>query len=272
MRTNFFRNIENYIAEQASLNIYCQAVNLRNALRGKLHRVTAGEDGLLHSAYDGQTRIHLCRRGRHNRYKRGVMAGVDALAREYHLDKIPTFNGGTFIDCGANVGELGYWARERAMTYIAFEPEGPEARCCDLNNYEGQEMTHRKALWKEDTVLEFHSKPDTADSSVFEIDNSAACIRINAVALDNIVDTATLSGTVILKVEAEGAEPEVLEGAKKTLPFIDYVTVDCGYERGIEKKHTFVETCEILHDAGFKLANAQFRRITALYRNTQKNR
>jgi FkbM family methyltransferase len=270
MRTNLFRNIEGYLADRVSLKTYCKVVNSRNALRGKRHRIEPFSDDGVHKATDGKESIYLCRRGRHNRYKRGVMAGVDALARDYHLDAIAPFEGGTFIDCGANVGELGFWARARGMRYIAFEPEALEATCCDLNNFGGQSTTIRKALWNENTTLVFHSKPDSADSSLFEMAGSTDRIEVEAVALDSVIDIEDLPGPVIFKLEAEGAEPEVLQGAVNSLPRIDFVAVDSGYERGAEKKHTFVETANALQDHGFRLAQAQFRRITALYENTRR--
>ncbi len=269
MRTNLFRNIENFLAERVSLETYCKVVNARNALRGKRHKITPFEGNDIHQASDGTEVIHICRRGRHNRYKRGVMAGVDALARDYHLDTIPSFEGGTFIDCGANVGELGYWARARGMRYIAFEPEALEATCCDLNNFDGQAETLRKALWNANTTLVFHSKPDSADSSLFEMDGATDRIEVEAVTLDSVIDVTDLPRPVIFKLEAEGAEPEVLQGANAILPHIDYVAVDSGYERGADKQHTFVETANALQDHGFRLAKAQFRRITALYQNTR---
>ena len=34
------------------------------------------------------------------------------------------------------------------------------------------------------------------------------------------------------KIEAEGAEPEVLEGSKNSLKIIDYIGVDGSHERG----------------------------------------
>jgi FkbM family methyltransferase len=267
MRSDIFRRIEAGLATKLPLPAYCRVVNLRNSLRGKKHRISPIEGDTIHLADDGEENIHLCRRGRHNRYKHGVMAGVDALARDYHLHTLPPISDGLFIDCGANIGELGYWARARGMDYLPFEPEPLEARCSDLNNFDGKPHTRRQALWKETTVLEFYSKPDTADSSLFDMGGGEGVIRLDAVALDSVVDLTTQSGTVIFKLEAEGAEPEVLEGAAKSLAHIDYVSVDCGYERGRDKKHTFVETNTILQDHHFRLQQAQFRRITALYHN-----
>jgi FkbM family methyltransferase len=172
------------------LPVYCDSVNMLARLRGRSYRLRPfGEVGI-HVAEDGTGadagRIHICRRGRHWRYKRGVMRGVDVVARQYGLHTLDIRPGGVFVDCGANVGELGLWARQRGLAYVAFEPEELEARCCDLNNFEGRPETRRKALWHEAAVLQFHSKPDTADSSVFEIDAAAPPRDVEAVRLDTV--------------------------------------------------------------------------------------
>jgi len=266
----------NGLINAVPLPAYCSAVNLLARLRGRSYRVRPfGEDGI-HVAEDfgssDPKQIHICRRGRHWRYKRGVMHGVDVLARQYGLNSLDIQPGGVFVDCGANVGELGIWAHQRGLAYIAFEPETLEARCCDLNNFDGHPETRRKALWHEATVLQFHSKPDTADSSVFEIDAAAPPRLVEAVRLDAAIDPMDFgTGTRIFKLEAEGAEPEVLAGAKGILSHFDYVAADCGYERGRNAAHTFVEVHDLLLAAGFRLVHASFGRITAIYRNEGRN-
>lgn len=268
MRSEVIRNLEVKLAAALSTPTYCKLVNLRNAVRGKKHRISPlhAEPEALHLAEDGTDKIAICRRGRHNRYKRGVMAGVDRLARDYSLDLIADLRDGVFIDCGANVGELGFWARNRGFRYIPFEPEAYEARCVDLNHFEGRPECIGKALWKEETILKFYNRADSADSSVLPGLGEEPSVVLPATTLDAAVDLTGVAGPVIFKLEAEGAEPEVLEGAAKSLSHIDWVAVDCGFERGPEKAHTFVETNTCLQDHGFRLVAAKFTRITALYR------
>ncbi|MGR3616282.1 MAG: FkbM family methyltransferase [Paracoccaceae bacterium] len=269
MRVNFFRNIGEKLAQSADLETYIQWTNRRNKLRRKKHVISAtpGEAEEIHIADDGSEKIHICQRGRHNRYKRGVMSGVNDLAKQYSLDLIADLRDGIFIDCGANVGELGFWARERGFQYIPFEPEQLEARCVDLNNFDGETKCIRKALWKEETVLKFFAKADSADSSTIQFDQSSESVEIEAIDLDTAVSIPDdFKGPVIFKLEAEGAEPEILEGARKTISHIDYVTVDCGPERGAEKKHTIVETNRFLTQNGFELLEMKLDRVTALYR------
>jgi hypothetical protein len=57
----------------------------------------------------------------------------------------------------------------------------------------------------------------------------------------------------LLKLEAEGAEPEVLEGAISVLNSIDYVSADVGPERGIHEQETRDTVVNFLEAHGFEL-------------------
>jgi len=253
------------------LPLYCRIVNARNFLRGRPLRLAPFDGEAIFKASDATGELFLCRRGRHLRYKRGIGRLLEQLVRAYHLQHVSLGAGGLLIDCGANVGELGIWARSRNVEYVAFEREPVEARCVDLNAYGGEPKTIRKALWNRDTTLEFFSKPDTADSSVIDPGDTAERRTVDAVRLDTALDLSGRTGMVVLKVEGEGAEPEILDGATGLLPFVDFVTVDCGPERGRQEAHTFVEVNGFLVEAGFRLVQFGIPRTTALYRNAGRS-
>jgi len=268
MSTNLFRNIEARLTDSMTAERFCAITNLRNRVRGKCHKINplGGPDSEILLAEDGDEAIHFCRRNRHNRYKRGVRTAIDRLARDYHLDRLADLRGGTFIDCGANVGELGLWAKTRGFDYIPFEPEALEARCVDLNVFDGVETCRRAGLWNKTTTLTLYNRADEADSSFLPGEGGGGnTIELPVTRLDEALDLSQADRPIIFKLEAEGAEPEVLEGARESLRHIDYVAVDCGYERGPEKNHTVVETNTALVDHGFRLIAAQFQRVTALY-------
>lgn len=56
-----------------------------------------------------------------------------------------------------------------------------------------------------------------------------------------------------MKIEAEGAEPEILEGGVNALAMTDFVTVDCGFERGKEEASTLAPVANFLLRHGFEL-------------------
>jgi len=266
--SSLLSSLEQEIVRRMSLARYCAVVNAANAVSGRTHRVAPLRPDGLYRVTIGDEEIVICRRARHRRYKRGVLAFTEKLAAEYGLTTIADVGGGSFIDCGANVGELGLWARHHGMHYTAFEPEPLEADCIDLNLFDGTPRTRRVALWHERDTLEFFSAPDTADSSLFEIDKSVGRMQVPAIPLDEADVPLSDSGPNILKLEAEGAEPEILDGATDTLPKLHYVAVDCGYERGREKRHTFIDVCDRLLPLGFRPVEANLRRVTVLFKNT----
>ena len=62
----------------------------------------------------------------------------------------------------------------------------------------------------------------------------------------------------MLKVEAEGYEPEILLGAGDKINNFEYIAIDGGYEKGINKEQTFAEQTNILLDNGFELIDIYF--------------
>ena len=59
----------------------------------------------------------------------------------------------------------------------------------------------------------------------------------------------------LIKVEAEGFEPEILQGLKKYLNYVEYITIDCGFERGISQESTRTDVLKILENNNFKIVN-----------------
>ena len=71
----------------------------------------------------------------------------------------------------------------------------------------------------------------------------------------------------MFKLEAEGFEPEILDGALNILDKIEYIALDGGYERGKSQTETFSELCNKLHDHGFKIVSINFICARALFIN-----
>ena len=71
----------------------------------------------------------------------------------------------------------------------------------------------------------------------------------------------------MLKIDAEGAEPEVLRGCSKIINNIDFISVDCGAERGMNQTTTFQEVFEILTKYNFEIVDIYQQRLTVLFTN-----
>ena len=201
MKVHFIDNLVKARRDRMAHTSYSKVANIVNFLKGGKHRISPVEGESIFQADDGEAHIYFCQRRRANRFKHGVMRQAHRLAGEYHLDQIDVAPGGVFIDCGANIGELGFWSRTQGLAYIAFEPEPLESRCCDLNNFGGCAETRRIALWKDTKMISFYSLAAHGDSSIFDMSDNAIRTEVQAMKLDDALDYRTLdiSGTNYLR-------------------------------------------------------------------------
>jgi len=196
-------------------------------------------------------------------YGRGYNFRLKTLANDYFINKITFNEGDTIVDCGANIGEIYLYFKilqNINIDYYAFEPSINEFECLSLNVK--SKYLYNKALWNKNENLEFYIKSNSADSSIFEINNYEKKINIKGVRLDSL----NFNNIKLLKIEAEGAEPEVLEGAEDILNKCEYVVIDSGPERGKELKETSVSVINFLVKRNFKLININHNRIVLLFK------
>lgn len=198
-------------------------------------------------------------------YKRGIKPRIDRLFHDYMINLVDFDDGDVVIDCGANIGEIGKGLSYSGKTlkYVAFEPGEAEIEACRTNN--PNSVCENKALWNSNKILRFYEKSDTADSSVIEIPDYDNVTEIEAVTLDSYCSKADITAIKLLKIEAEGAEPEVLEGAKQVLLSTQYICVDCGFERGISQESTLPAVVNFLLSREFELVDVRKDRFTALF-------
>ena len=218
---------------------------------------------------DGTDHIYIARPTRACRYRRGITAKLDSLAGEYLLGRIDFHDGDCIVDCGANVGEVGMWLKRRHknLTVLSVEPEEAEADCCDLNVYDGAMKTIRNALWKEVTDLTFYSQNSSGDSSIFEIEEFEATRTVHATTLSSLLSEHSIGVVKLLKLESEGAEPEILAGADDCLSRIEYIAADLGPERGMLHETTVSAVTNLLLSRNFSLIDLHHDRFTFLFKN-----
>lgn len=247
------------------MRLYPFLVNLVNGLAGKNHSVRYHREENCFYCYEGDVGIYYGSKYQYEIYSEGPVRRLRNLVGKHFLDEIAFSEGDIFIDCGANIGEYGVWAKSTRLRYLAFEPDINISRLCDLNAYDGQSKTINKALWKEDGIVEFFRNSDRKDSSIIEFPSYVDSLKMPAITLDSFCLEHGIEAIRFLKLEAEGAEPEVLMGAVKMLAKTDYISVDCGPERGLEQSPTVIETHNILIDRGFILLGANLNDILFLY-------
>lgn len=187
-------------------------------------------------------------------YRRGWDARMQRLAAEFGLDgTFALARGDTVIDIGANVGDFALLAAGQGAQVLCLDGDPVVVACLNTNTAAIPDITTDCAiLWKEACELTFYSAPGKADSSIFlPPGEGVAAFTAQAQTLDAVATRHGLGDIALLKMDAEGAEPEVLQGATEVLARTRHVAIDTGPERnGAE---TGVECADILRAAGFTL-------------------
>jgi len=206
--------------------------------------------------------VHVPAADRWLHYRWGWDKRVARLFRHFSIgDKINVKSGDQVIDIGANVGEFSLGVSALGAQSLALEGD-PTVFTCLQANIAGTEIIARQALvWKCAEELTFYSAPAKADSSVFAPtkDQNVTEMRLPAQPLDEL--SKDLDSIALIKCDAEGAEPEVLEGARETLARTRQIAIDTGPERqGAETS----DDCEaILKGHGFDVSHStKGRKIT----------
>lgn len=181
----------------------------------------------------------------------------------YHIDLIDFADGDIVIDCGANIGEIFHVIKDRndSVNYIGIEPSLNEYLCLEKNSEESQ--NYNNALWHEQTTLDFYLSSDHADSAVHEPSKYDNVVRVEAITLSDVIAKNRIK---FLKLEAEGAEPEVLKGAGDKLRNIEFISADLGFERGKKQTSTLPEVANILFANGFSLIKVEQSRLICLFK------
>jgi FkbM family methyltransferase len=190
-----------------------------------------------------------------SRYFIGINERLEKLLSEYCIDQIPDLEKGIVIDIGSNVGEfsLALSKRRDGLFFIRFEPSITENMASLMNTVQVQSMLIAKALWSTEKELPFYQANESGDSSIFQAKADSESIKIYTTTLDKQMEMLSLNRIELIKLEAEGAEPEILQGSTETLKKTRYLTADLGPERGIGQETTFLAANKILADCGFIL-------------------
>ena len=182
-------------------------------------------------------------------YKRGLAGRMRNLDAQYRFSALAP-PPGPLLDVGAHVGEFSLLALNRGRTVYAVEPD-PDALACLRRNLAGRaSLTIIDALvWNAEEELSFNLAAAQADSSVFAAVRTTGPVRRRATTLDRLAEGLGIDGLAFLKCDAEGAEPEVLEGGRELLRRTACIAVDTGPERDGNRTS---DACEaLLRDAGF---------------------
>ena len=148
------------------------------------------------------------------------------------------------IDIGAHVGEFALACVDSAKKIICFEPDS-YVREALLANTKSSENIHVYpfALSDKNEEADFYISTEQADSSLFIPDRYTEIKSVTTKRLDDLnIDFSEDYSRVVLKMDAEGFEPEVLIGAESILQHINQVAIDVSPERSDEDTYEEVKT------------------------------
>lgn len=245
------------LPEAAAIPAYNVLLNLKRRRKG----LTGGPIRVIRvgQAFDvtvAEETIRIPTLRRSQRYVSGISSKENWLAEQYGCPRYyaPAV-GDVIIDIGANVGEFTRACARRGARVFAFEPDPAVFACLQHNVAEFSGVrTFERALWSERAELEFFSAFDTADSSLIRPDaDIRGATKVVAVPLDTIPSIAACPRIDLLKMDGEGAEPEILAGARQTLLKTRRVAVDCSPERAGES--TSEPVMKLLRAAGFDIVS-----------------
>jgi FkbM family methyltransferase len=127
--------------------------------------------------------------------------------------------GDTFVDVGANIGAYSILAASIAgVTCIAFEPSSETYSLLTenvrVNGYESRVDPVRSAVGANDGEVSLTSELDTVNHIAADVDGNIRSETVRLTTLDGALDGKL---PAVIKIDVEGYELPVLEGAKKTL-------------------------------------------------------
>lgn len=195
----------------------------------------------------------------------------------YHIDNEvlkSIGNGDLIIDCGGNIGEFSRAVLEKVpktknIEIIIFEPSEREYKIA-LRNFEffPNVFVKNLALSNKSEKQKFYINSINADSSLVKPASYHEETSVEAVSLDDYFHKKR-SRVVVLKIEAEGFEPEIVYGGKNFLNSVEFVSVDGGPERGLSRVTTY-ETVDKILKKRFKLIKSNMNRFVFLYKKKKK--
>ena len=243
----------------ANFKFFLERSNLRVAFDHESNLFCIKDGGAKHFFGDLKRGLDLYGSGLNNR--------ASKLFDSYLLGAVKFSDNDVVLDCGANYADL--WLSLSKVVkegnYITFEPGLREHLSIKKNAPNGVHLM--KGLSNKDAVVTYYVNERNADSSIIEPVNFTHTEEIKTTTLQKYFKENRIEKIKLFKLEAEGFEPEILEGASSVLDAIEYIALDGGYERGKDQTETFSTLCNTLHDHGFKMVSINFTWARALFVN-----
>ena len=192
---------------------------------------------------------------------------IEKFFKTYCLDEINFQENDLVIDCGANIGELylAFDEKKIKINYIAFEPDKKAFNSLEKNTKNTNQQLYNLALSDKNEKRNLYTDTDGGNTSLSEFE-STSIEEIETKTLDSF----NFKNIKLLKIDAEGHEPEVLTGLTETLKNVEYIAIDHSDERGFNQEKTTVEVFDFLYKNNFQVVAVSPYREISLFKNSFK--
>ena len=241
--------------------------NFYAIVRGKGFRYQTAADGKIYLS-EGCHRLQVSDKHRaFEIYRNGIEWRGQFLFESYCLGNIDFKKDDIVFDCGANSGDLFLELSKliQPQGYYAFEPNPQDFEVLNFNVDAGAKLFNF-GLGNANSDLSFFVFTRGGDSSFIEPRTYTQKITVPSVRLDWFIRKRNISSIKLLKIEAEGFEPEILEGLGNMLSICEYIALDGGYERGKNCEQTFTVCTNYLLSKHFQIVDICFPHYRALYK------
>lgn len=206
-------------------------------------------------ATDNKTSIYFNQIERGTLYLPTTSLRIQEIGASYGVAGFDFKEDDVVIDVGSNIGEFGLFVKSacHGVNVISVEPEVNARSCCNLNLYDGLELTIDKAIWNTTGKSFLWRDESAAGSSMIMPKHGLEQVLIDVMTLDDLYFDLKLDLVKLIKIEAEGAEPEVISGGSNIWPKTLYCCIDVGPERGINRDSTRKSVQNQLESFGFNL-------------------
>jgi len=161
-------------------------------------------------------------------------------------------DGGTFIDIGAHVGNHSlYFLQNTSANVMSFEPNPEAYRALAANIYHGEYRLRAQAFniaiadKEADGILSPENPKDAGTMTILWPEEKKDGVKVKIRPLDSFIKQID-EDVKLIKIDTEGCEVSVLEGAKKIIK--KYYPVICAESRTVEE---FSNVYEILSGIGY---------------------
>lgn len=241
---------------------FCFFYNLIQKLLYKNNYITY--DGQKYILNESNIRWSFSYKSRSLNYLNGIKKRGKDLHKIYLLENIRFDKNDIVIDIGAHNGDF-FLGFDQEVKYYGYEPS-PVIFLNLKDNIKNQNIYNLALSNLPNDRIDFYLSDKNADSSALLINEYTKKIKVQTTTLDEEIKKIQ-NKIKLIKIEAEGFEPEILEGLSKYINHIEYITVDCGFERGVAKESTLKECSNYLIKNNFKMINFSSRRVVALFKN-----